>query len=328
MKQLFRLRPLLAALLLAAPIAMVAVDADARAGRGGGFGSRGSRTWSTPAPSTVAPRPGGIERSMQQPTTPGTPGMASRAPTTAPTSGGFFNRMGFGGGLMTGLLGAGLIGMLFGGGLFSGLGSLASFLGLALQLVLVFFVARWVIGMFRRRNEPAYAGAPSGSSGRAEMQPAQSPVKMASASGAPAGYGAGQQSEVQLGQADYDEFERLLGEVQTAYGRQDLETLRRNVTPEVVSYMSNDLSEDASQGVVNRISDVKLLDGDLVEAWREADKEYVTVGMRYSLNDRMENRDTGELVEQGPPEAAELWTFMRSRGGRWILSAVQQADQD
>jgi predicted lipid-binding transport protein (Tim44 family) len=29
--------------------------------------------------------------------------------------------------------------------------------------------------------------------------------------------------------------------------------------------------------------------------------------------------------DEHPTEATELWTFMRSRGGVWLLSAIQQA---
>jgi predicted lipid-binding transport protein (Tim44 family) len=39
------------------------------------------------------------------------------------------------------------------------------------------------------------------------------------------------------------------------------------------------------------------------------------------------DRTTGKLVEGSDQkqEATELWTFMRSPGGKWILSAIQQA---
>jgi len=29
-------------------------------------------------------------------------------------------------------------------------------------------------------------------------------------------------------------------------------------------------------------------------------------------------------VEGGADEATEIWTFLRRRGGRWLLSAIQQ----
>jgi predicted lipid-binding transport protein (Tim44 family) len=48
--------------------------------------------------------------------------------------------------------------------------------------------------------------------------------------------------------------------------------------------------------------------------------------MRYALTDRMVDRASGKVVEQGPSEATELWTFRRVRGGQWLLSAIQQTD--
>jgi predicted lipid-binding transport protein (Tim44 family) len=124
---------------------------------------------------------------------------------------------------------------------------------------------------------------------------------------------------------DFNVFERLLGEVQAAYGAEDLAQLRTRVTPEMLSYYSEELAANASRGVVNRISDVKLLQGDLAEAWREGDVDYATVAMRYSLNDETVDRASGRVVEGGPDEATEVWSFMRRRGGAWLLSAIQQA---
>jgi predicted lipid-binding transport protein (Tim44 family) len=73
------------------------------------------------------------------------------------------------------------------------------------------------------------------------------------------------------------------------------------------------------------VTDVKLLQGDLAEAWREGDSEYATVAMRFALTDRMVERASGRTVEGGTPsEVTELWTFMRARGGAWLLSAIQQ----
>jgi predicted lipid-binding transport protein (Tim44 family) len=92
----------------------------------------------------------------------------------------------------------------------------------------------------------------------------------------------------------------------------------------MLSYFSEDLAANASKGVVNRVSDVKLLQGDLAEAWRESDTDYATVAMRYSLNDQTVDRDSGRVVEGGPDEAAEVWTFLRARGGHWLVSAIQQ----
>src|SRR5262249_55910252 len=131
---------------------------------------------------------------------------------------------------------------------------------------------------------------------------------------------------IEIGPADYDTFERLLGEIQSAYGNEDLGALRRLATPEMASYFAEDLTANASRGVVNRIANVKLEQGDLAEAWREGGAEYATVAMRYSLTDKMVDRASGRVVEGGdaPQEATELWTFRRAPGGAWLLSAIQQ----
>jgi predicted lipid-binding transport protein (Tim44 family) len=132
---------------------------------------------------------------------------------------------------------------------------------------------------------------------------------------------------VAVGQADFDVFEQHLREIQAAYSAEDLNALRQRVTPEMVSYFAQDLAANSSRGVVNRVSEVKLLQGDLAESWSEGDMEYATVAMRFALVDQTIDRATGQVVEGSatPTEATELWTFTRTRGGHWLLSAIQQA---
>jgi predicted lipid-binding transport protein (Tim44 family) len=131
--------------------------------------------------------------------------------------------------------------------------------------------------------------------------------------------------EVGLTPDDFNAFEKILGEVQSAYSAEDLARLRRHATPEILSYFSEELAANASKGVVNRISDVKLLQGELAEAWREGDTDYATVAMRFSLNDETLDRDSGRVLQGGLGEATEVWTFMRVRGGHWLVSAIQQS---
>jgi predicted lipid-binding transport protein (Tim44 family) len=76
---------------------------------------------------------------------------------------------------------------------------------------------------------------------------------------------------------------------------------------------------------------VKLLQGDLSEAWREGGSDYATVAMRFSLVDATVDRASGKVVSGDrthPTEATELWTFRRddrARADGWQLSAIQQA---
>jgi predicted lipid-binding transport protein (Tim44 family) len=309
-----RFRPLLALFAILTALVLVASDADARAGRGGSLGSRGTKSFTTAPPTTTAPGGGTtLQRTTAQPS----PTTGARSPGLF---GGAFNRPGLFGGLLGGFLGAGLLGLLFGHGLFGGMGGIASVFGLLLQIALVVIVARLIWGWWQRRQMPAYAGGP--------MLRGASPGY--EGHGGYAGAGAGGSmagGSIAIGPSDYDSFERLLGEIEIAYGAEDLNALRQHATPEMVSYLADDLAQNASRGVVNRLSDVKLLQGDLAEAWREGDAEYATVAMRYALKDTYVDRASGRVVEGDsahPVEVTELWTFRRSHGGAWLLSAIQQ----
>lgn len=299
-----------------AMLVVVAGHVDARPSGGGSFGSRGTRTFSAPAATRTAPNTAApITRSVTQPR-PATPGPVAGGATGRP---GFFGG-GLMGGLAAGFIGAGLFGMLFGHGLFGGLGGSASILGLLLQLAVIYFVARLAWTWWQRRNglAPAAAGAASFRDAYASNPTAQG----AAAGGAGFATGA-----VNPTPADFDAFEGLLEEVSLAFGREDLRALRSQVTPEMLGYFSEELSKNASRGVVNEVSDVKLLQGDLAEAWREGDIEYATVAMRYSLIDRDIDRASGKPAasDNATQEVTELWTFMRARGANWLVSAIQQA---
>jgi len=298
------------ALALAMPTALVVSHADARAGGGFSSGSRGMRTWSAPPATNTAPsaaRP--FDRTM-------TP----NSPSYAPRPGGFFGRPGLLGGLAAGFLGAGLFGLLFGGGLFGGLGGFSSLLGLILQIVLIVFVARLVMNWWRRRD-PAYAGA---STFTGNAQP--SGGMFGGGFGSGAGFGARASTPIEITPRDYDAFERLLSDIQNAWSREDVNALSRLTTPEMESYFTRDIAANQAKGVVNQVSSVKLLQGDLSEAWREGATDYATVAMRFRLVDRTIDRQSGHLVEGSdqPVEVAEVWTFMRAPGSDWVLSAIQQ----
>jgi len=308
---MLRHRWLIALAAIATALTLVATDADARAGGSFSGGSRGARTFSAPAPTRTAPTAAPIQRSMTQ------PGAATTGAAGA-TRPGLFGG-GMLGGLAAGFIGAGLFGMLFGHGFMGGMSGFASMLGLIIQIVLVIWIARLAFAWWQRRNAPAYATQ------AASPTPGASPAGFGGFGGmfggnAPAG------EPVTIEKADYDDFEQLLGEIQAAYSAEDLSALRAHVTPEMVSYFAEQLAENASRGVVNRVTDVKLLQGDLSEAWREGDVEYATVAMHFGLTDSMVERTSGRMVEGGSAgEVTELWTFMRARNGAWLLSAIQQS---
>jgi predicted lipid-binding transport protein (Tim44 family) len=305
-------RFLLALLAIVAALSLTVVAADARVG--GSSGSRGSRTFSAPPPTATAPRSAApIQRTITQP---GRSTAGSTFGQPARPFGGFFGG-GLLGGLAAGFLGAGLFGMLFGHGFLGGIGGFASLLGLLIQVAIVVFVARLAWAWWQRRNQPAYASGPA-------LRDNYSAGPQSTGSGGFGGFGGGSSAPLQVTPEDFNTFERLLGEIQTAYGNEDVQALRQRLTPEMVSYFVEEMTRNSSQGAVNKISDVKLLQGDLAEAWREGSDEYATVAMRYSLSDTMVDRATGKVLQIEPSEATELWTFRRAAGGQWMLSAIQQ----
>src|SRR6266516_2290399 len=306
-------KALAVALSLALPVMLAVSSADARVGGGFSSGSRGSRTFSAPPSTSTAP--GTAQPFNRTFTQPGNPGVG--APATA--GGGLFGRPGMGrgllGGLAAGFLGAGLFGMLFGGGMFSGLGGLSSILGLLLQIGLIIIVVRLAMAWWQRRHTPAsaYAGASAGPGAQSTF-------------GTGTGFGLGSGSApLEILPADYEAFERLLSEIQAAWSNEDVAKLHTLATPEMVSYFTKDLEENNARNQVNKVSDTRLLQGDLAEAWREGDTDFASVAMRFSMVDKTIDRSSGRLItgSETPTEATEVWTFLRPRGGNWELSAIQ-----
>jgi hypothetical protein len=175
----------------------------------------------------------------------------------------------------------------------------ASIFGLLLQIVLIVIVARLIFAWWQRRNMtlvPSYAAA----------RPATG-HSLSGLGGMLNGTGRPPAAEpVKIGKPNYDAFERLLGEIQSAYSREDLSALRARVTPEMLSYFSEQLADNASRGLINRVTDVKLLQGDLAEAWREGPQRRAPMGwagernrglaaQRAQCNIAVQNRVVGDF---------------------------------
>lgn len=295
--------------------------------RGGSFGSRGSRTY-------VAPRSGygtsryvpPIERSMT---------LRSMAPdrsvfrsgTGAQPYGPQRSRFGgLGGGLLGGLVAGGLIGHFLGGGSGWGGGSAGGgFLLSLIQIALFGGIAWLVIGFFWRRRtalqstiQQGYTNplpfTPSvGSRPWDAQQQSQYPVETA---------------DIALTPADQNTFEQLLIEVQDAFGREDYRRLRGLTTREIMSFLAEELGENATHNRRNEVSATRLIDAEVLEAWQEEKADFATIRLRYESIDVMRDRTTGTIIggmANAPTEANEVWTFVREESDIWKLFAIQEA---
>jgi predicted lipid-binding transport protein (Tim44 family) len=286
---------LVLALIAALAVGLTPGLADARAGGGSSFGSRGSQTWSAPPSTGTAPY---SAQPMQRSLTQGYGGYG-------------YGYGGFGSGLMGALLGVGLAGLLLGHG-FMGFG-MFGLLGLVIRIIIVVALVRWLL---RRFAGPAAAYAGGGPGLFAPAGPGPMPPR-----------GRVGVVPIAIAPADYQAFEQALIAIQAAWSAHDVNRLSAMLTPEMLSYFAEQLAGQTSRGVRNVVSDVRLLQGDLAEAWAEGGREYATVAMRFQMIDATYDQ-AGRVVDGSPTEhvtATEIWTFVRVPSGRWILSAIQQA---
>ncbi len=306
---------ILLALFCCACMALAPALAEARAGssfggRGSSFGSRGVRSWENngaqPLSRSLAPR------------SPSAPGVAPGMPAPA-YGGGFYNRHPFLTGLAGGLFGSWLFGhMAYGGGLG---GAAGAFFGTILWLALIGFVIWFVIRLFRARaSSNGWPGAAS-----AGLRP-----RSAGTAAPTAGRFRGR--DVNLSDADLGEFQRLHAAIQDAWSAGDLARMRPLMTPEMIGYFTDELTRDRSRGLRNVVGNVALLKGELAEAWEEGDLQYATAYLRWRAVDYTTRvpaiaGEAAQIVAGDPRQAAEfeeVWTFVRRRGGNWLLSAIQQ----
>lgn len=305
----------LAWLFLAGAIVLAPALAEARAGGsyrmggGGSFtsqGSRGSHSFDSngaqPLQRSLTPQPGvGASPYGAQ------PGFGLGHPFLTGLAGAFFGSW---------------LGSLFfpHWGMGMGYGGFGGVIGSVFSWLLIIGLIWMAIRFFRR------GFAPAGGAGMA-------PVLYRGAPQPGLGYGGGAGAGargVPLGitQANYQEFEVILTSVQAAWSHGDLAALRRLVTPEMLAYFAEELAENQSQGVVNHVEGVTLIKGDLREAWDEGQLQYATAMLHWRAIDYTTRFDRPDVIVDGDPqhpsEAAELWTFARSPGGTWLLSAIQQ----
>jgi uncharacterized membrane protein len=287
---------LVAALLFSLTLALTPSLADARAGSsfggssGSSFGSRGLRSFENNGASPLS-------RTMETPST----GLSSGY------GGSFFSRHPF----LTGIFGGFLGSMLFGGGFFGHmLGGLFSLLIIGLLIGFLFRLMSGGLGV-----TTGGMGMPR-SVGAAAVPAAQR-------------Y---RGRDIYVGDADLNAFQSLHAAIQEAWGRGDLAQMRQLMTPEMLGYFSQEMTRNASQGVENHVSNVTLVKAELTESWEESDLEYATAHMRwtaldYTMRTGAAPSSPGALVAGDPripTESEEVWTFVRRRGGNWLLSAIQQ----
>jgi hypothetical protein len=203
-----------------------------------------------------------------------------------------------------------------------------SLLGSLLPFLLLLALA-WVgFKLFRRARQPSLAPV-----SRYDGEALPPPVALPSA-GAPRMLGGAVPSvqSLTLSEDDQEAFAELLIGIQTAWSKGEIDGLKTRVTPEMLGYFREALANNVSRGVENHVDQVNPLELDVREVWSEGGLDYVTAKMTWRALDytfRLDRQpgDADYLFDGDaaqPQQATEIWTLVRSPGGRWLLSAVQQ----
>ncbi len=296
------------------------LDAFARVSGGRSTGSRGSRS-STPPRSYSEPR-------QTQPSSPPSQPLSQTSPQ--PQSSLWRGVMG---GIMGGMLG----GMLFRS---LGFGNDLAGEGSGIGLFEIFLIGALLFGIYwyiKRRRQAALANSYYQSSmGTAE------PSRQIS-------YGQSYEqkrdeewdlekgvSYIRQMDSSFDEkkFQDLCMDhffkVQGAWANRDMSGAKNLLTEEMFGIIKDDAEKLKSERKINKLENIAVRSVDMVEAWQESGRDYITVRFYANLLDYTVDETTGKVVSGSktePVKFEEYWTFTRPVGNNpWQLSAINQAE--
>ena len=304
----------------AAAFLFMTVEAFARIGGSRTSGSRGSRSMSTPTPSSQPSTPSSTA------TSPSTSSSATPSPGATPSqvpppqTGGFMR------GMMGGLAGGFLGSMLFGGlGGMGGGGGLGGILPILLLVGLGYLAYRFYVK--RRQEPPTWPSQVAGTT----PGPYAAPAAVADTAGEDRNKGLEYIrrmdpafDEKTFGETASDAFFRLQG----GWTRRDLSPVSGLLTDEMRATLQADADALKAKGQINRLENISVRNVEITEAWQESGQDYVTVLFQANLLDYTTD-EAGKVVSGSdtvPVKFEEFWTFTRPVGpGAWRLSAIQQA---
>lgn len=102
------------------------------------------------------------------------------------------------------------------------------------------------------------------------------------------------------------------------------------MTEEMSRIIQGDAEKLKSERKMNKLENIAVRSVDIVEAWQESGKDYLTVRFFANLLDYTVDETTGQVVSGSktePVKFEEYWTLTRTVGDNpWQLSAINQAE--
>jgi predicted lipid-binding transport protein (Tim44 family) len=116
--------------------------------------------------------------------------------------------------------------------------------------------------------------------------------------------------------------------IQGAWANRDMSGVRSLLTEEMSRVIQSDAEKLKSERKMNKLENIAVRSVDIVEAWQESGKDYITVKFYANLLDYTVVESTGQVVSGSktePVKFEEYWTFTRPVGNNpWQLSAINQ----
>ncbi|MCX5826335.1 MAG: Tim44 domain-containing protein [Deltaproteobacteria bacterium] len=303
-------------------LSVLEIDAWARVGGGGSFGSRGSRTYTAPR-STPAPTPSSPSQ--------GTGQYNPAQPAPQPSAGGGFLR-GMAGGLVGGMLG----GMLFrslgfaggsGGGFGGGFG--------IMEIILIGALLYGIYWFIKRRRSEVSAGTSyrdsSAMDGGRTTAPMTAYEPEARESDVETGLRHVRQMDPRFDERDFTDgsMDRFF-QIQGAWANRDMSGIRNLLTDEMYKTLQEEADQLRAKQRINRLDNIAVRSVDITEIWQEGGADFITAKIYANLLDYTTDERTGEVVSGSrtePVKFQEYWTFTRPVGENpWKLSAIHQTE--
>jgi len=295
-------------------ITVLELTSHARVGGGRSFGSRGSRSYSRPAPAYSQP-----SQSRQRVA-------PSPSPFQQQQSGGIMR--GLAGGIMGGLLG----GMLFRSLGFAGAGGVGSGgigpFDILLIAGIVYLIYRFIK---KKRAENAFTAnerqeyqdnaPPFLASGHQNSEPVPGEIDT--------GLAHIRQMDPTFDENHFNDMAMdIFFKIQGAWMNRDLSPVSGLLTDDMKRIFQEDLDQLLRDKRVNRLENIAVRKVEIAEAWQESGQDYVTALIYANLLDYTTDDETGAVVsgsKTDPVKFEEYWTFTRPVGNNaWRLSAIHQ----
>jgi len=118
--------------------------------------------------------------------------------------------------------------------------------------------------------------------------------------------------------------------IQGAWANNDISGVKNLLTEEMFKIIGDDIKKLKIEKKINKLENIAVRSVDILEAWQEGGRDYITVRFYANLLDYTIDQATGQVVSGSktePVKFEEYWTFTRSVGNHpWQLSAINQVE--